>query len=183
MHSAAILGVSKSAATMLWEIPSLTNQLLLVSDPKKRGKVPPNWQWPPTGMNIGPSLVQWQGRECDCKRQFCRGLPPPLGLPYTMCLATRWRGQRRTVGTKEFPSCQSLLIPSADVAAAWGCTCDSLKLLYMKTVCTIKNWDKRCTYIFLRLCFAWRLYVHLRTETKDAHTFSYSNLINWGMYV
>ena len=41
MHSAAIQGVRKSAATMLWEIPSLTNQLLLVSDPKKRGKVPP----------------------------------------------------------------------------------------------------------------------------------------------
>ena len=111
MHSAAIQGVRKSAATMLWDIPSLTNQLLLVSDPKKRGQVPPNWQWPPTGMNIGPSLVQWQGRECDCDRQVCQGLPPPLGLAYNMCLSTRWRGQRRTVGTKEFPSCQSLLIP------------------------------------------------------------------------
>ena len=38
---------------------------------------------------------------------------------------------------------------SADVAAAWGCTCDSLKLLYMKTVCTIKNRNQGCTYIFL----------------------------------
>ena len=38
---------------------------------------------------------------------------------------------------------------SADVAGAWGCTCDSLKLLYMKTGCIIKNRDKRCTYIFL----------------------------------
>ena len=38
MHSAAIQGVRKSAATMLWEIPSLTNQLLLVSDPKKGGR-------------------------------------------------------------------------------------------------------------------------------------------------
>ena len=43
----------------------------------------------------------------------------------------------------------NVLDHSADVAAAWGCTCDSLKLLYMKTVCAIKNWNQGCTYIFL----------------------------------
>ena len=184
MHSAANQGVRELAATMLWEMPSLTQQLLLVLDPPKReGSSCPAMTADRqtyrslTGLMARTRRWMWLW--------WWLRLPLPLGLPKTMPSATRGG----------LPGPRNRLLP---IVAESLCGWHTGAKREVKRIGAARHTEQeegeaishlwgRLAYVMLQLlevapvtawsCFTWRLYVQLRTETKGAHTFSYFNKI------
>ena len=139
MHSAAIQGVRKSTATMLWEIPSLTHHSA--------------------------------GSSSSCYSLPLQLLPlavPPFATPLL-------GGNPRVLSTSR--SSKVVLYLKAQFTSI----CTVIILTTFQTIQLMLQ-QLEAAPVTAWSCFTWRLYVQLRTETKGAHTFSYFNLINWGMY-
>ena len=134
-----VIVVRKSAATMLWEIPSLTQHSA--------------------------------GSSSSCYSLPLQLLPlavPPFATPLL-------GGNPRVLSTSR--SSKVVLY----LKAQFTLICTVIILTTFQTIQLMLQ-QLEAAPVTAWSCFTWRLYVQLRTETKGAHSFSYFNIINWGMY-